>query len=164
MGNGRWDANAWSGYAASAVKGKTRTQIFTSSGMQDEFNPAKIDMRESRDSADNPMSTPIMLASDVTGSMGMIAETLIREHLNKLATEIYDRKPVTDPHIMMAAVGDAKTDRAPLQVTQFEADIRVAEQATKLWLEGYGGGNGGESYLLAPLFAATKVSADAIEK
>jgi hypothetical protein len=71
---------------------------------------------------------------------------------------------VTDPHVMIAAIGDAKTDRSPLQVTQFEADIRVAEQARELWLEGNGGGNGGESYALAHLFAATKVSADAIEK
>jgi hypothetical protein len=164
MGNGRWDSGAWGAYAQKATAGKTQAQIFTSRSMKDEFDPAKISMRESRDSADNPVSTPIILASDVTGSMGMIAEVLMRDGLNTLATEIYARKPVTDPHILIAAVGDAKTDRAPLQVTQFEADIRVAEQARELWLEGNGGGNGGESYGSAHLFAAMKVSADAIEK
>ena len=164
MGNGRWDSNAWAGYTARTTAGKSQSQIFTSRVMQDTYNPAKIEFRESRDSADNPASTPIVLASDVTGSMGMIAETLMRDGLNTLATEIYDRKPVTDPHIMIMGVGDAKTDQAPLQVTQFEADIRVAEQARELWLEGYGGGNGGESYSAAHLFAATKVRADAVEK
>lgn len=164
MGNGRWDAGQWANYSASNVQGKSQAQIFTSRGLKPEYDPAKIDRRESRDSADNPKSTPIILASDVTGSMGIIAEQVMRVHLNKLVTEIYDRKPVTDPHVLIAAVGDAYSDQAPLQVTQFEADIRVAQQATELWLEGNGGGNGGESYLAAPLFAATKVSADAIEK
>jgi hypothetical protein len=164
MGDGRWNSSAWASYTAQNTAGKTQSQIFTSRQMKDEYNPALVEFRESRDSVDNPMSTPIVLASDVTGSMGMIAEKLMRDGLNTLATQIYDRKPVTDPHIMIMGVGDAKSDRAPLQVTQFEADIRVAEQARELWLEGGGGGNGGETYSAAHLFAATKVSADAIEK
>jgi hypothetical protein len=164
MGNGRWDASTWDNYAKATVSGKSTTEIFTSRKMKDAYDPAKITMRESRDSADNPLSTPIIIASDVTGSMGMIAEKIMRDALNTLATEIYARKPVTDPHIMIMAVGDAECDSAPLQVTQFEADIKVAEQARELWLEGGGGGNGGESYLGPHLFAAMKVSADAIEK
>ena len=39
---------------------------------------------------------------------------------------------------MCAAIGDV-CDQAPLQVTQFEADIRVVEQLLDLWLEGAGG-------------------------
>ncbi len=164
MGNGRWDPGAWARYSSASVHGKSAAQIFTSRRMPDAYDPAKITLRESRDSADNPLSTPIILASDVTGSMGMIAETLIRDGLNTLATEIYDRKPVTDPHVMIMAVGDAYCDQAPLQVTQFEADIRVAEQARALYIERGGGGNNGESYMAAHLFAATKVAADAFEK
>ena len=38
--------------------------------------------------------------------------------------------PVADPHMMIMGVGDAWCDRAPLQVTQFEPDIRIAEQLT----------------------------------
>ncbi len=164
MGNGRWDAQAWSSYSTSTVKGKSQAQIFTSRNMKTDYDPATIKVRESRDSADNPYSTPIILGSDVTGSMGMIAEKLMRDGLNTLATEIYDRKPVTDPHVAIMAIGDARSDQAPLQVTQFEADIRVAEQARELYLEGNGGGNGGESYMLAHLFAAMKTSTDAAEK
>ncbi|WP_282605822.1 hypothetical protein [Pelagibius sp. Alg239-R121] len=164
MGNGRWDASAWANYSATTISGRSRRAIFTSNAMKDDYDPAKISLRESRDSDDNPQSTPIILAGDVTGSMGMVAEQLMRDGLNTLATEICDRKPVTDPHVMMMAIGDAYCDRAPLQVTQFEADIRVAQQARELWLEGGGGGNQGESYMLAHLFAAMKVSADAFEK
>lgn len=164
MGNGRWSATDWQGYAAQNVQGKSQAQVFTTTALKNEYNPAKIEARESRDSADNPAATPIILASDVTGSMGKIAHSLMQDGLNKLATEIYDRKPVTDPHIMVLAVGDAYSDRAPLQATQFEADIRLTDQVRDLWLEGNGGGNGGESYCLAHVFAALKTSCDAIEK
>ncbi|ARC90674.1 TonB-dependent receptor [Rhodovulum sp. MB263] len=164
MGNGRWSATGWSAYARTVTAGKSKAEIFTSRGMKPDYDPSRFRLRESRDSADNPQSTPIILASDVTGSMGMIAEKIMRDGLNTLATEIYARRPVPDPHIMIAAVGDAECDRAPLQVTQFEADIRVARQARELWLEGGGGGNRGESYSIAQLFAALKVSADAIER
>lgn len=164
MGNGRWDPTDWDTYARASVRGKSQTQVFTARGLDERFDPAKIIRRESRDSADNPRATPIMLMSDVTGSMGMIAHQLMQDGLNTIATEIYDRKPVTDPHILVGAVGDAWTDRAPLQVTQFEADIRLADQVRSLWIEGSGGGNNAESYGAAHLFAALKVSADAFTK
>lgn len=164
MGNARWDPSAWGSYAKAHVSGKSASAVFTSRGLKDEYDPAKIAFRESRDSAMNPASTPIILASDVTGSMGMISHKLMKDGLNTLATGIYDRKPVTDPHIMVLAVGDAECDRAPLQATQFEADITLADQVRDLWIEGGGGGNGGESYSAAHLFAALKTRTDAAEK
>lgn len=164
MGNGRWDPSDWGAYASANVTGKSQAQVFASRGLKDAYDPKGIAVRESRDSADNPASTPIILAADVTGSMGMIAHTLMQDGLNTLATAIYDRQPVSDPHIMGMAVGDAFTDRAPLQVTQFEADIRLADQIRDLWIEGGGGGNGGESYALAHLFAAHKTVTDSYEK
>jgi hypothetical protein len=164
MGNARWDATDWGTYATAHVTGKPAAAVFTSRDLKDAYNPAKIAFRESRDSAMNPVSTPIILGSDVTGSMGMIAHTLMRDGLNTLATGIYDRKPVTDPHIMVLAIGDAECDRAPLQATQFEADISLADQVRDLWIEGGGGGNSGESYSAAHLFAALKTRTDAAEK
>lgn len=161
MGNGRWDAADWQGYASAHTQGKSTAQIFTSRDIKDAYDPTKIARRESRNGPDNPRATPIILASDVTGSMGMIATTLMQDGLNTLVKEIYDRKPVTDPHVLVAAVGDAKCDRAPLQVTQFEADIRLADQVRDLWVEGNGGGNGGETYSSAHLFAALKTETDA---
>jgi hypothetical protein len=49
-------------------------------------------------------------------------------------------------------------------VTQFEASIVLAEQMRELFLEGGGGGNAGESYSLAHLFAATRTVSDSWEK
>ena len=163
MGSARWDPSHWKSYSASTA-GKSRAHIFRARGLAPEFDPARIALRESRDSAPNPDSTAIIAALDVTGSMGMLAETLARKGLGTLFGEILDRRPVPDPHVMAMAVGDAVYDRAPLQVTQFEADIRIAEQLAQLFLEGGGGGNRCESYNLPWYFAAMKTSIDCFEK
>lgn len=160
MGNSRFNSTDWSNYSTQNFSGKTTKQIFTSTSMADEFNPLHIQVRESRDSVSNPFSTPIILSSDVTGSMGETAHILIKDGIAKVAKEIYDRKPVCDPHILVAAVGDARSDRSPLQVTQFEADICLADQVRKLHVEGNGGANGGESYSLVHLFAGQKTVHD----
>lgn len=164
MGSGRWDSGAWDSYSTAHVTGKSSATVFSSRDMKDDFNPALITVRESRDSVDNPNSTPIIVGVDVTGSMGIIADNLIRDGLNTLATEIYARKPVTDPHLMALAIGDCEYDQAPLQATQFEADIRIAKQLQEIYLERGGGPNGGESYNLAHLFAAEKTVTDSWEK
>lgn len=164
MGHGRWDRDAWDHYVKHHVRGRSREQVFTARHLPEAFDPAKIGVRESRDGADNPCATPIILAADVTGSMGVVAHELMNSGLNTLATEIYGRKPVSDPHVMVMAVGDARCDVAPLQVTQFEADIRVADQVRQLWLEGGGGGNGGESYSAAHLFAGLHTDIDSMRK
>lgn len=121
-------------------------------------------MRESRDSVDNPNSTPIIIAIDVTGSMGIIADVLAREGLGTLFKELLDRKPVTDPHLMFMAVGDANCDQAPLQVSQFEADNRIVEQLTQIYLEHGGGGNNFESYNFPWWFAANRTVHDSMIK
>lgn len=164
MGSGSWTAGSWDRYATASVKGKDRATIFKSRGMKEPYDPSLIKLRESVDSADNPASTPVIIGVDVTGSMGVLAEQLIVKGLNTTFTELLARKPVTDPHVMAMAIGDAFTDSAPLQVTQFEADIRIAEQLTDLYLEGGGGANSGESYSLAHAFAGMKTVHDAFGK
>lgn len=160
MGYGRWDSKDWDSYS-SKTRGKSTSQIFNQSSIKQSMDPRGITVRESRDSAKNPNSTPIILALDVTGSMGMIADNMAREGLGVLVEQILDRKPVTDPHIMVMGVGDAYFDRAPLQASQFEADIRIAEQLKDIFLEKGGGGNQFESYNLPWYFAATKTDIDA---
>ncbi len=162
MGAGRWDRDAWDDYARRTIHGRSRDEVFAARRLDPDFNPALIVRRESRDGEDNPQSTPIILASDVTGSMGYLAHALMQNGLNTLATEIYQRRPVTDPHVMVMAVGDATVDRAPLQVTQFEADIRLADQVRRLWIEGGGGGNHGESYSAAHWFAGERTDVDSV--
>lgn len=164
MGHGNWNSSDWNTYAARSVHGRSRDELFGAKGMKDEYDPARMSFRESRDSVENPEATPIIIGVDVTGSMGVLAEELVVKGLNETFTALIDRKPVSDPHVMAVAIGDAFTDRAPLQVTQFEADLRIVEQLRQLWLEGNGGGNGGESYCLAHAFAGLKTVHDAKEK
>ena len=166
MGSGRWDASDWGTYAtAHVLSAKSVDDIYTARKIDDSLNPLGVDIRESRDSADNPNSTPVIVALDVTGSMGKVLDAMARTGLATLATEVYDRKPISDPHIMFMGIGDVSAgDRSPLQITQFEADIRIAEQLNKLHLERGGGGNDSESYTLAWLFAGLHTSTDNFEK
>lgn len=164
MGASRWSPTDWDHYTATTTAGKRTAEIFTSHSMAGGLNPLGVDMRESRDSDINPESNAIIVGLDVTGSMGMIADALARTGLGTLVEEIIKRKPVSDPHVMMMGIGDAWFDRSPLQVTQFEADIRIADQLAKLYLEHGGGGNSVESYNLPWYFAAMHTSIDCFEK
>lgn len=163
MGNARWDNNDWDRYATTTSR-QSRAANFTSKTMTSDYDPKTIRIRESVDSDANPNSTPIIVALDDTGSMGEIPQRLVQGKLGTLMEELLARRPVPDPHLMFMAVGDVLFDRAPLQVTQFEADIRIADQLRALYLEGGGGGNGCESYHLPWYFAASKVKADAAIK
>lgn len=163
MGTARWDPADWDRYRKS-VSSKSASAIFSSHTLDPDLDPRGITFRESCDSALNPASTPIIVAVDVTGSMGVLAEVLVRQGLGLMIEEIYDRKPVTDPHVMCMAIGDAWCDSAPLQATQFEADIRLVSQLTKFFIERGGGGNSFESYNLPWYFAANKTKCDAIVK
>lgn len=165
MGSTTYNPRDWDAYSASTTY-KTREEIFTSHSMSPKLDPKNIKFRESRDSAANPNSTPAIVGVDVTGSMGMLAETIAKKSLGPMFKEIYARKPISDPHLMFMGIGDsAAGDRAPLQVSQFEAGHKeIAEQLELLWLEGGGGGNRGESYSLAWYFAARKTVHDSWEK
>jgi hypothetical protein len=162
MGHGTFDAHTYRSYSDS-VKTKSTDDIY-SSHFNKALDPKGVKMRESRDSADNPQATPIIVAIDVTGSMGMIADVIARHGLGTLFTSILDRKPITDPHLMFMGIGDANCDSAPLQVSQFEADNRIVEQLTQIYLEHGGGGNSFESYNLPWYFAAEHTVHDSYVK
>lgn len=163
MGGSTWNSTDWASFTSNTRAQSTR-QVFSQNSILAALDPNGVQLRESRDSTANPNSHAVIVASDVTGSMGILAEALVRKGMGVLVEELLKRKPVTDPHIMCMGIGDAYTDEAPLQVTQFEADIRIAEQLKQIWLEGHGGGNGGESYTLAWYFAARHTSIDCFEK
>lgn len=165
MGGGSWTNTSWRSYADTNTVGKSQADIFKSTTIDPGLSAHNFNggIRESVDGDDNPRSTAIALFSDVTGSMGITAEAIIRR-LDVVCENLYDRKPVTNPHILTGAIGDAYTDSSPFQATQFEADIRIAEQTQKLFLERRGGGNGGESYALAWLFAAMQTATDCYDK
>lgn len=165
MGGTRAAPSDWDAYTTSTTAGKSTHAIYTSKSIDDTLDPKNISIRESRDLPAYPNSNALIIALDVTGSMNKVSDYMIRTGLVTLFTEIYNRKPVIDPHILFCAVGDvAAGDRAPLQATQFECDIVLVDQLTKIWLENGGGGNSSESYTLPWYFAANKTSIDCFDK
>lgn len=163
MGAGRWDPSAYASFSAS-TKGRDTDAIYTNRALPKSLDPKGISIRESRDSDENPQSNAIIVGIDVTGSMGMLADSIARQGLGTLFDEILKRKPVSDPHLMFMAIGDVNCDSAPLQVSQFEADARIIEQLQEIFIEHGGGGNNFESYNLPWYFAAMHTSIDCIEK
>lgn len=167
MGYRSWDASDYASYAttSAAFKAAPSTKhVFKALGMHPDLDPFSIQVRESRNSAANPQSTPLIFALDETGSMGHIAREIAQSGLGTLITETFSRKPVSDPHIMFMGIGDADYDQAPLQASQFETDITMIDQLTNIYIEGNGGGNGWESYNGAWHFAQFHTSCDAFEK
>lgn len=164
MGYGSYRASDWTRLKVSRGirEESTAQEIFKTKCILDQYNPRYVQVRESCDSKDSPRSTPILIGFDVTGSMGYLAAEIAKNAMHKVVTMIYDRQPVTNPHILCAAIGDV-CDRAPLQVTQFEADIRIQQQLMELWLEGEGG-DAPESFNLLWYFAAFHTRTDAFLK
>lgn len=162
MGCGSYNAADWNKLKDS--KGinanSTASDIFSGNKVNEKYLPKFITVRESRDSADSPESTPIIIGFDSTGSMGYLAAEIAKNSLNKTATMILEKRPVTDPHIMCAAF-TAPYGNVPLQVTQFEADIRVVEQLLDFNL---GGGNTYSYDSLVWYFANKHTSTDCYEK
>lgn len=165
MGGGSWTTKDWTVYTTTMgyTDRSTASDMYNSYGMKDAFNPLKITVRESCDSEEHPNSTPIILGLDVTGSMGHMLE-IVSKRLGDTMTEIYARNPVDDPQIAFMAIGDTYYDDSPLQVTQFESDIRIAEQLNQIYFERGGGGNDGESYLQTWYFASRRCKTDAWDK
>lgn len=165
MGRGTFTSSDWSSYTASRgyTDKSTVSDMYKSTTVKSTLEPLGVNYRESCDSDEHPESTPFIVGLDVTGSMGSVLETVSKK-INTLITEIYDRKPVKDPQVMIMAFGDVECDRHPLQVSQFESDIRIAEQLNDVYFERGGGANEGESYTLPWYFAARHTKIDSFEK
>ena len=165
MGRGSYTARDWERLrtARSITSDASAENLFKNTQMLDKFNPKFISVRESRDNDEHPNSTPIAIGIDVTGSMGYLSESIIKNSLNELMQKLYASNVIPDPQLMFAAIGDAEEDDAPLQVTQFESDIRIAEQLLELWLEGRGGDTP-EDYSLFWYFLAKHTDTDSMKK
>jgi hypothetical protein len=146
---------------------KSRDEIFVQQKerrIHDSMDPRQAKLRESRDSEIHPLSVPIVIALDVTGSMRTIPHQLVKDGLPKLMQAIM-QKGIKDPQILFVAVGDCECDSYPLQVGQFESgDEELDLWLTRTYLEGGGGGNAGESYNLAYAFAGMRTEHDAWDK
>lgn len=156
MGCGSWSDSSFRSYSSSRgrdvdsdtgiVKGDLSVQdVYIQHKLSSLLNPLNI-VRECCDSEEHPNTLPVILGLDVTGSMGSTAIDVAKK-LNYVMTELYKR--VKDVQFMIMGIGDLAYDDAPIQISQFESDIRIAEQLDKIYFEAGGGGNSFESYTSA---------------
>lgn len=170
MGSGTFTASSFRAYSAktkSATLDATTGMLNLSmKTVQDVYKASDVDasmrigastIRECRDSEEHPATVPVILALDVTGSMGQAAIE-VAAALNKIMTGLY--KSVKDVEFLVMGIGDLAYDDGPIQVSQFESDIRIAEHLDKIWFEGGGGGNNYESYTAAWLVGARHTDLD----
>ncbi|MCS6832833.1 MAG: hypothetical protein NZ521_04615 [Flammeovirgaceae bacterium] len=166
MGYTKWSSDAYNFLKSSRSK-SSLDDIFTNNAKGQASNrmlPYGIKFRESRDSDAHPDSLSIAVFLDVTGSMGRIPEILVREKLGTLMNTLINHG-IEHPQILFGAIGDHISDRYPLQVGQFESGTNELDMwLTEIYLEGGGGGQHMESYLLAWLFCARHTSCDCFEK
>ena len=167
MGSGLWREDIFRQYSSRAgrtvdasgrVAGDMRNQDMFKAVRLDPMLDPKDVMRECCDTDEHPETIPVILALDVTGSMGQAAVEVAKQ-LNVIMTKLYDS--VKDVEFMVMGIGDFAYDNSPLQVSQFESDIRIAEQLDKIYFEFGGGGNGFESYTAAWYFGVNHVKLDA---
>jgi hypothetical protein len=183
MGGGRWDASTYasttahkvaSGTSFSYSRTTTSTTPRSSWKAHEDLDPNTVagsgspfagkNIRESRDNAEHPLSLPIVVGFDQTGSMGDIPVTL-QKKLAELFGILLRKGYVQDPQVAIAAYGDANNhERVPLQFSQFESDNRIDDNLDKLFLEGNGGGNKGETGQLVWYFAGAHTVHDSLEK
>jgi hypothetical protein len=137
-------------------------------------------MRECRDSDIHPISLPIIVGLDTTGSMATVPR-IIQGSLNKLMGTFLDDKASGKrylgdayPAIMISCVddydamyrfsGSNSNGEGALQTGQFESGLEIDDNLGKIWFTRNGGGNGGESYDLLFYFAARHTVHDHWEK
>ena len=166
-----WDSNSWASFKTThnINKNSTSKQLFNQGTAKNDMLTYKCN-RESRDSVAHPNSGSIILGLDTTGSMSHVLQICFLG-LDKAITEIFKRINKFEPQIMVAAIDDyastkwAGVDKCPaLQWTQFEVDIKIAEQMHQLKETGHGSGNGYESYPLLWYAASRHTEIDCYEK
>lgn len=163
MGYGHYSHAAHSALVADRAT-RAAEEVFTQRACHPLMDPKGLGLRESRDSAEHPDSVGIVFALDVTGSMGDIPRDLAQRDLPQFM-QLLQACQVADPQILFMAIGDATSDRAPLQVGQFESTAELMDQwLTWCFLEGGGGGSGSESYELAFYLLAEHMDIDCWEK
>lgn len=176
MGGGSWNTNdyrkrmddlAARGVPAFGYSASTHSLPRSSWTVHEDLDPHRLNaagqnVREARDSAEHPNATPIAVLFDVTGSMHEIPQVL-QTKLAQLQA-VLQRGGVSDPQILMGAIGDEYSDQVPLQIGQFESDIRLDEQLRQIFLEGNGGGGNHESYQLAMYYMARHAELDCLKR
>lgn len=166
MGGGSFNARDFGLYSKSVGKiynnstGRVSNQVFTAERLKEVLNPKGV-IRECCNSDEHPNTIPVILGLDVTGSMGSACNETAQA-LGQIMTKLYDK--YKDIEFCIMGIGDFECDDAPLQVSQFESDVRIAQRIDDIYMEHGGGGNGYESYSAAWYFGLYKTKLDAFTK
>jgi len=168
MGSGSWSATNYVSYNTSTrgvTTSATGAAVFDGLVYQDVFKSRSTDpmldpkniMRECRDSEEHPNTIPVIIACDLTGSMTDVGMK-VASQIGVIVQDLFNK--YDDVQICVMGIGDLAYDTDPIQIGQFESDIRIAEQLDKLYFERGGGGNGFESYTAAWYYGARHCDLD----
>ena len=166
MGSSTFDREEFKSYSRSMGKtynpttNRVEGQVYRSMMLNEQLNPKNV-IRECCNSEEHPNTIPVILALDVTGSMGDACQETA-EALGVIMEQLY--KKFKDIEIMVMGIGDLAYDKAPIQISQFESDVRIAEWLDKIYMEHGGGGNSYESYTAAWYMGLRHTKLDAYDK
>jgi len=148
--SGDYDPGPWRGHDFSSARrhydvhvGRSYDDAVSSGKSRNDLVPKSI----STDS-----ESPLVIACDVTGSMGEWPATIF----SKLPYLEHEAKDYLGKgtEISFAAVGDCHSDSYPLQVRPFDKGPKLAQRLKELVIEGHGGDGIRESYDLAAVYYA----------
>lgn len=167
------DLRARQAYRAATNTSFAYSQTMSQAPVQDRKVHEKLDpkrrnsngerVRESLDTDMHPNTVPIVVGFDETGSMGSVPRTLQQKLAGLKGATL--RAGLVDAQLLFGAYGDAKIDEAaPVQVGHFESGTEMEDWLNDIYLEGYGGGNGGETSGLFIHFLAEASRLDSLKR
>ena len=166
MGGGTYTACSCRDYSTSCGRSYdvTTNRIsghqFVAKTLKESLNPYKK-IRECCNSEEHPNTVPVILALDVTGSMGSACKETASA-ISQIMNELYNK--FKDIELMTMGVGDFECDDFPLQASQFESDVRIAKQMDDIYIEHGGGGNEYESYTAPWWFGLYRTKLDCFDQ
>jgi hypothetical protein len=167
MGHGVFTTSSFASYNTSlgrhydTVTNYVVGQEYTAKMLDESLDPKKFTIRECANNEEHPNTVPVILALDVTGSMGSAcAETAAA--IGKIVLNLFEK--YKDVEFCIMGIGDLAYDRAPIQMSQFESDVRIAESLDKVYMEHGGGGNAYESYTAAWYMGLHHTKLDCFDK
>ncbi len=167
MGSGVWSPNTYNIRASQRQAAGQDAFAFSqqASGVHPTLDPHNLEVRESRDSAEHPISNSIIVGLDVSGSMGAVVRG-IHKDLPQLLGLLLGKAYISNPQIMFSAFSNGQCDPVAVQVGQFESDNRMDQNLENMILGGKlaGGCDVRESAELLLYLAARHTAIDCWEK
>ena len=153
--SGDYSPGVWSGHDFSSARRAYDSHAGRSYSDAVTANKATKDLIA--DNVKTESTSPLMVVIDQTGSMGEWPKTMF----SKLPYLEHETKEYLgeDAEFCFMAIGDAHNgEKYPLQVRPFAKGLELGDRLKELVIEGNGGGGGSETYELAALFAAERIS------